>query len=84
MSKSPEISMDDFLSALEEDRPQDVHSTSQPPEVIPDEDDLEDLINDCYQMMELLILVDLPREILLPIENLRARLESIQGWNTYH
>jgi len=84
MSKSPEISMDDFLLELEEDRPQDVHSTSQPPEVIPDEEDIEDLINDCYQMMELLILVDLPREILLPIENLRARLESIQGWNTYH
>jgi hypothetical protein len=84
MSKSPEISMDDFLLDLEEDRPQDVHSTSQPPEVIPDEEDIEDLINDCYQMMELLVLVDLPREILLPIENLRARLESIQGWNTYH
>lgn len=84
MSKSPEMSMDDLLVELEEDRPQDVHSTSQPPEVIPDEDDLEDLINDCYQMMELLILVDLPREILLPIENLRTRLESIQGWNTYH
>lgn len=77
-------SLNELLEKIEEERPQDVHILTSPPEMIPDEEDLEQLINECYETFQLLMDVDLPEEIFKLVQHMHNRLETIQGWEIYH
>lgn len=74
----------ELLEQIEEERPQDLHDLSSPPEFVPDEEDIEDLIMECYETFQLLLQVDLPVEIFNLVQHVHNKLEAIQGWETYH
>lgn len=76
--------IDDIIDEIAEDRPQDLHEDEVVQLHVPDEDDLEDIIQDCYILMSELQNVKLNKSLTKEITRLHAALEEIIGWNTVH
>ena len=76
--------IDDMLDEIGEDRPQDLHEDEVVQLHTPDEEDLEDIIQDCYVLLSELQHVKLNKALTKEIARLHSALEEIIGWNTIH
>lgn len=78
-------SFDEQIDELLEDRPQDLHEEEgTPPLRIPDDDDLEELVQDGYDLLSELLDRPMPKALKQKLVELHARYEEIIGWTTFH
>jgi hypothetical protein len=79
--KTIEDQVDDLL----EERPQDVHEDpGVPPLRVPDDEDLEEIVEDAYNLLSDLLDRPMPKGLKERLVELHGRLEEITGWSTFH
>lgn len=76
--------MDEILESIDEDRPQDIHDAPHDAIKDPDEEDIEELLTDCHDLLVTLLDVKHSKGVTKEIEVLHARLAEVLGWYTYH
>ncbi len=72
------------MEVIDEDRPQDLHDTLHDAFKDPDEEDIEELLTECHDLLVTLLEVKHSKGISKEIETLHARLSEVLGWYTYH
>ena len=78
---------DEEVERLRVERPQDFHDDILPVRPglhTPDDEDIVDLLNDCYVFMQAISERKLPKQLALDAKNLLAALEEIVTWHRQH
>lgn len=76
--------IDDILDAIDEERAHDIHDSIHDAIKDPDEEDLEELLSDCHDLLEALLQIKHSKGVTNEIRALHTRLSEVCGWYTEH
>ena len=81
MKKDP---IDEQVEELAEDRSLDIQDLSLEPTQIPDDEDLADLLSDCFSFISELPIDKMSKDRKRDAKSILERLDEIIGWNLIH